>query len=129
MVISILNQKLIQMLKARYIRQSTSQQSNLRQLAKAHPDEKLFIDTISGSVPFDERPQGKLLIDAVSAGEVSYISFHAIDRAGRNTINVLQTLQFFFDKRVIVKSYLSMNFLCIKVSSGLTPKTTASKSS
>lgn len=103
MVISILNQKLIQMLKARYIRQSTSQQSNLRQLAKAHPDEKLFIDTISGSVPFDERPQGKLLIDAVSAGEVSYISFHAIDRAGRNTINVLQTLQFFFDKGVIVK--------------------------
>jgi DNA invertase Pin-like site-specific DNA recombinase len=91
------------MKKARYVRQSTSQQSNLRQLAKAHPDEKLFIDIISGSVPFNERPQGKLLVDAVNAGEVTYISFHAIDRAGRNTINVLQTLQFFFDKGVVVK--------------------------
>lgn len=91
------------MFKARYIRQSTQSQSNLRQLAKAHPDEKLFIDTISGSVPFAERPQGKLLIEAVNAGEVNYISFHAIDRAGRNTINVLQTLQFFYDKGVIVK--------------------------
>ena len=89
--------------KARYIRQSTSQQSNLRQLAKAHADEKLFVDIISGSVPFAERPQGKLLIDAVIAGEVDYISFHAIDRAGRNTIDVLQTLQFLFDKGVIVK--------------------------
>ena len=96
-------QKFIQMLKARYIRQSTQSQSNLRQLAKAHPDEKLFIDTISGSVPFNERPQGKLLIEAVESGAVNYLSFHAIDRAGRNTINVLQTLQFFFDKGVIVK--------------------------
>lgn len=91
------------MKKARYIRQSTSQQSNLRQLAIAHPDEKLFVDIISGSVPFSERPQGKKLIEAVEAGEINYISFHAIDRAGRNTVNVLQTLQYFQDKGVIVK--------------------------
>ncbi|WP_188050261.1 recombinase family protein [Flavobacterium sp. GP15] len=91
------------MTKARYIRQSTSQQSNLRQLAKAHVDEKLFVDTISGSVPFGERPQGKLLIKAIDAGEINYLSFHAIDRAGRNTIDVLSTLKFFYDKDVIVK--------------------------
>lgn len=91
------------MKKARYIRQSTSQQSNLRQLAKAHPDEILYIDTISGSIPFAEREAGKKLSEAVEAGEVNYVSFHAIDRAGRSTINVLQTLKFFFDKGVIVK--------------------------
>jgi DNA invertase Pin-like site-specific DNA recombinase len=89
--------------KCRYIRQSTKNQSNLRQLHKAHPDEELFIDIISGSVPFAERPEGKKLIEAVEAGEVNYISFHAIDRAGRNTINVLQTLQYFYDKGVVVK--------------------------
>jgi len=88
---------------ARYIRQSTSQQSNMRQLAIAHPDEILFIDIVSGSVPFNERPQGKKLIEAVEAGVVNYVTFHAIDRAGRNTINVLQTLKYFFDKGVIVK--------------------------
>jgi DNA invertase Pin-like site-specific DNA recombinase len=91
------------MKKARYIRQSTKNQTHLRQLAKSHPDEELFIDIISGSVPFTERPQGKRLIQAVDNGEVNYISFHAIDRAGRNTINVLQTLQYFYDKGVVVK--------------------------
>jgi DNA invertase Pin-like site-specific DNA recombinase len=89
--------------KARYIRQSTKNQTNLRQLAKSHPDEELFIDIISGSIPFAERPEGKKLIQAVEAGEISYVSFHAIDRAGRNTINVLQTLQYFYDKGVVVK--------------------------
>ena len=89
--------------KARYIRQSTKNQTNLRQLAKSHPDETLYIDIISGSVPFAQRPEGKKLIEAVEAGEINYVSFHAIDRAGRNTINVLQTLQYFFDKGVVVK--------------------------
>jgi DNA invertase Pin-like site-specific DNA recombinase len=89
--------------KARYIRQSTKGQSNLRQLHKAHPDEALFIDIISGSVPFAERPEGKRLIQSVESGDINYVSFHAIDRAGRNTINVLQTLQYFYDKGVVVK--------------------------
>lgn len=91
------------MKKARYIRQSTKNQTNLRQLAKAHPDEELFIDIISGSIPFNERPEGKRLIQAVETGQINYVSFHAIDRAGRNTINVLQTLQYFYDKDVVVK--------------------------
>jgi DNA invertase Pin-like site-specific DNA recombinase len=89
--------------RARYIRQSSQWQNNHRQLAIAHPDEKLFIDIVSGSVPFNERPQGKLLFDAVENGEIDYVTFHAIDRAGRNTINVLQTLKYFYDKGVIVK--------------------------
>jgi hypothetical protein len=50
--------------KARYIRQSSKTQTNLRQLAKAHPDETLYIDIISGSIPFAERPEGKKLIEA-----------------------------------------------------------------
>ena len=91
------------MKKGRYIRQSSQTQKNYRQLAIAHPDEKLFIDIVSGSVPFNERPEGKKLIEAIETGELNYISFHAIDRAGRNTINVLQTLQYFYDKGVIVK--------------------------
>lgn len=91
------------MKKARYIRQSTKNQTNLRQLAKSHPDETLYIDIISGSVPFAERPEGKKLIEAVETGEINYVSFHAIDRAGRNTINVLQTLQYFYDMGVVVK--------------------------
>ncbi len=91
------------MKKARYIRQSTKNQTNLRQLIKAHPDETLYIDIISGSVPFAERPEGKKLIEAIDAGEINYLSFHAIDRCGRDTINVLQSLKYLFDKGVVVK--------------------------
>jgi len=91
------------MKKCRYIRQSTAQQSNLRQLAKAHPEEMLFIDIISGSIPFNERPAGKKMLEAVEAGTINYVSFHDISRAGRDTINVLQTLKYLYDKGVVVK--------------------------
>ena len=62
------------MKKARYIRQSSKSQTNLRQLAKAHPDETLFIDIISGSVPFAERPEGKKLIESVESGSIIFFS-------------------------------------------------------
>jgi DNA invertase Pin-like site-specific DNA recombinase len=94
------------MKRARYIRQSSKSQTNLRQLAKAHPDETLFIDVISGSIPFAERPEGKKLIEAVEAVEnesIKYITFHDLSRAGRSTIDVLTTLNFFQSKGVIVK--------------------------
>jgi DNA invertase Pin-like site-specific DNA recombinase len=89
--------------KCRYIRQSTKNQSNLRQLHKAHPDEELFIDIISGSVPFAERPEGKRLIQSVEAGLTGYVTFHDLSRAGRSTVDVLTTLNFFQSKGVIVK--------------------------
>ena len=91
------------MKKARYIRQSTKNQTNLRQLAKAHPDEILFIDIISGSVPFAERPEGKRLIQSIESNLVNYVTFHDLSRAGRSTVDVLTTLNFFQSKGVIVK--------------------------
>ena len=91
------------MKKARYIRQSTKGQSNLRQRYLAHPDEELFIDIISGSIPFAERPEGKRLIKAVEAGLITYITFHDLSRAGRSTVDVLTTLNYFQSKGVIVK--------------------------
>ena len=91
------------MRKARYIRQSTKNQTNLGQLAKAHPNEILYIDIISGTIPFAERPEGKKLIEKVEAGEIDYITFHDLSRAGRSTVDVLTTLNFFQSKGVIVK--------------------------
>lgn len=89
--------------KARYIRQSSKTQTNLRQLAKAHPDETLYIDIISGSIPFAERPEGKKLIEDVEAGSINYLTFHDLSRAGRSTIDVLTTLSYFQNKSVVVK--------------------------
>lgn len=91
------------MKKARYIRQSTKNQSNLRQLHKAHPDEELYVDIISGSTPFFLRPEGGRLIKSIEAGLVNYVTFHDLSRAGRSTVDVLTTLNFFQSKGVIVK--------------------------
>lgn len=91
-------------MKARYIRQSTAKQNgNLRQLAKAHQDEKLFIDVVSGSVAFDKREQGKALLTAIENKEISYVTFHAVDRCGRSTSDVLKTLEFMRENNVTVK--------------------------
>ncbi|WP_281541577.1 recombinase family protein [Maribacter aestuarii] len=81
-------------MKARYIRISTPDQKLERQLIKQHPDEKIYIDVISGSVPFDKRPGGqKLLQDK----DLKYVTVHAIDRLGRNLLDILTTLQHFED--------------------------------
>jgi len=91
-------------MKARYIRQSTKgQNGNLRQLAKAHADEKLFIDIVSGSVAFEKREQGAELLKAVKNGEIDYVTFHAVDRCGRSTGDVTRTLEFLRDNDVTVK--------------------------
>ncbi len=91
------------MKKARYIRQSTASQSNLRQLAKSYPDEELYIDVVSGSIPFKERAEGGRLLNDIENGKIDYLTIHAIDRAGRNTIEVLTFLNLCFDLNVTVK--------------------------
>ena len=91
-------------MKARYIRQSTkAQNGNLRQLAKAHADEKLFVDVVSGSLAFEKREQGAELLKAVANGEINFVTFHAVDRCGRSTGDVLKTLEFLREHNVTVK--------------------------
>lgn len=91
------------MKKARYIRVSSKGQSSLRQEQKAHPDEKIYLDIISGSIPFNERPKGKELLFDIAIGAINYVTFHDISRAGRNTIDVLHTLKHFEKSGVVVK--------------------------
>jgi DNA invertase Pin-like site-specific DNA recombinase len=91
------------MTKARYIRTSTLSQNEARQVAKQHADETLFIDKISGAIHFSERPQAKELLKAVRSGEVNYISVSSIDRLGRSTLDVLQSIEAFTKAGVILK--------------------------
>lgn len=87
-------------MKARYIRISTPDQKLERQLVKQNPDEKLFIDVCSGTIPFAERPRGRELL---SKGQIDYISVKAIDRLGRNLLDILNTLKHFEQNKVVVK--------------------------
>ena len=76
--------------KVQYIRTSTTEQNPERQVEEGIPS---YIDSVSGSIPFSERPQASKLLDLVKEGEISEIVVHSIDRLGRNTLDILQTIQ------------------------------------
>ena len=82
-------------MKARYIRISSTTQSTARQLAKQHPDEKLFIDICSGSIPFNQRPQAKELLFAITMKQIDTVSVSSVDRLGRSSFNVQETIEHF----------------------------------
>ena len=90
-------------MKARYVRISTANQKKERQLINEHPEERLFIDVCSGSIPFMEREQGSNLLEAIEKGEINYLSIHAVDRLGRNLLDILTTLKLLDEKLVNVK--------------------------
>lgn len=88
---------------ARYIRVSTGNQKTARQEAKATKNEKLFIDIVSGSIPFSEREEGKKLLQEIEEGKINYVSVSSIDRLGRNLYDILTTLETLKEKKVILK--------------------------
>lgn len=90
-------------MKARYIRVSTGNQKSARQEAKATKDEKIFIDVVSGSVPFSEREEGKNLLLEIEEGKINFVSVSSIDRLGRNLYDILTTLETLKEKKVILK--------------------------
>lgn len=76
---------------AKYIRVSTIEQNTERQ---EDQNVKMYIDKISGSIPFAERPAGKKLIKDIESGNVDYLEVHSIDRLGRNLRDILKTIDF-----------------------------------
>jgi DNA invertase Pin-like site-specific DNA recombinase len=91
--------------KARYVRNSASTGGGnpARQLAKLHQDEQLFIDVISGTVPFKERPNAKLLVEAIENNSVNFLSVMSIDRLGRSCFETQSTLNWLTEKGVTVR--------------------------
>lgn len=90
-------------MKARYNRISTANQSIERQILKQHSDEKLYNDIVSGTVIFEERVQGKKLIQDIINGEIKYVSVSSICRLGRNLHDIVSTLDFFYSNNVILR--------------------------
>jgi DNA invertase Pin-like site-specific DNA recombinase len=75
-----------------YGRISTAEQNEDRQLKKGI---KSFIDTCSGTVPFFERPKSKELIKYLKSNPGTTVNIIAVDRLGRNTLDILQTVEYF----------------------------------
>lgn len=75
-----------------YGRISTVDQNETRQLVKG---EIAFIDKCSGAVPFMDRPMAKKLIEYLKNNVESETHIISVDRIGRSTLDILQTIQFF----------------------------------
>lgn len=90
-------------MKARYVRTSSLNQNEARQLAKLHPDEVLFIDKVSGTVPFNKREQASKLIEEINQGHYKFLSVSSIDRLGRGTLNIIETLEFLTERGVTLR--------------------------
>lgn len=85
-------------MKVKYIRVSTIEQNTERQ---DDFNGKTYPDACSGSVPFAERPEA---IKLLNNEEVTEVLVHSIDRLGRNTLDIMQTIQNFTKKGINVIS-------------------------
>lgn len=83
-------------MKGKYIRVSSADQNTARQEI-TESDVKMYVDKISGSVPFSERPSAKKLIKEIESKKIDEVIVHSIDRLGRNQLDILNTIQFFKD--------------------------------
>lgn len=91
-------------MKVYYTRVSTVTQNNARQTENIPKDMKIYSDEISGSVEFGKRKDGKRLLADIEAGKITEVHVHSIDRLGRDSLNILQTIQNLTAKGVNVVS-------------------------
>lgn len=85
----------------RYIRVSTSEQNTARQ---EKTDDLTLIDKCSGSISFKERKNGLKVFKMAQNGDIDTLNVHSIDRLGRNTLDIMQTIQELTDLGVNVVS-------------------------
>ena len=93
-------------MKVKYNRVSTLLQTGNRFEADTENYDLVLLDKISGSVCFSDRPKSKELIKLIHSGVVTEIVVEELSRLGRNTGDVINTLEWFekMDINVRVKN-------------------------
>ena len=84
----------------KYIRVSTQDQNTARQKT----DRESLIDVCSGSIPFAERKSGSKLVRMADSGQLDCLLVHSIDRLGRDTLDILKTIEHFTERGINVIS-------------------------
>jgi DNA invertase Pin-like site-specific DNA recombinase len=87
-------------MKINYVRISSGSQNNDIQVFNLPSENKVFKDTISGSIAFSDRPEGAKIIELVKEGKIDTIYINDISRIGRDNIDVLNMIQFFTENGV-----------------------------
>ena len=89
-------------MRVKYNRVSTLQQSGDRFSMDNDPYDLVFLDKVSGSVSFKERPKGKEVTKLVDEGKVTEFIIEEFSRIGRNTGDVIKTLEWLEENEVNV---------------------------
>ncbi|MFT3910290.1 MAG: recombinase family protein [Ferruginibacter sp.] len=82
-------------MKVKYNRVSSVQQNSQRQEQNKTSFSAVYLDRCSGAIKLSERKEGRRLIKDIEAGKVTEVHVSAIDRLGRNIIDVLTTIELF----------------------------------
>ena len=89
-------------MKVKYNRVSTINQTGERFKVDDNGYDKVILDKVSGSVPFGERDGGKEIGRLVEKGILKELVLEELSRCGRNTGDVITTLQWLDDNGVNV---------------------------
>jgi DNA invertase Pin-like site-specific DNA recombinase len=89
-------------MKVNYQRCSTKEQNVARQVIQGM--DAVFTDYCSGGIEFSKREQSSKLLKLVEQGKVSELHIDSLDRLGRNTIDMLNTINHLTEKNVCVVS-------------------------
>lgn len=80
-------------MRIKYNRVSTVLQTGYRFEADTDQYDMTLLDKVSGTIKFKDRPKAKQLIQLVESGQVKELVVEEQSRLGRNTGDVLQTLE------------------------------------
>ncbi|WP_375191043.1 recombinase family protein [Chryseobacterium sp.] len=89
-------------MRVKYNRVSTLVQTGNRFEADTDKYDKVFLDKISGSVSFKDRPKSKELMKLIDDGLITSVTFEDFSRLGRNTGDVIRTLEILEEKEINV---------------------------
>ena len=89
-------------MRVKYNRVSTLQQSGDRFSVDNDPYDLVLLDKVSGTVGFKERPKGKEVTKLVNEGKVKELVIEEFSRIGRNTGDVIRTLEWLEEHEVNV---------------------------
>jgi DNA invertase Pin-like site-specific DNA recombinase len=89
-------------MKIKYNRVSTLQQSGDRFSVDNDTYDLVCLDKVSGSVSFMDRPKGKEVSKLVNEGKVKELVVEEFSRLGRNTGDVIRTLEWLEEHKVNV---------------------------
>lgn len=89
-------------MKVKYNRVSTIQQSGLRFTEDKESYDIVYMDKISGSVAFKDRHEALHLVKLINKGEVTDLVVEEFSRLGRNTGDVITTLEWLESKGINV---------------------------